>query len=222
MDHTASGSDAYSYIVLPGASAVATARIAEQSPLRVIARTGVVHAARHETTGRWAAAFFDAGTASFVTASQPCAVAVEELADQLVVTLSDPTQLSSSIVLELDIKPSSVLSADPGLDVSRQNGRTRITADVNGTQGASKSVRLRYVLTPELVSERLKDMNKAGLLGKEPYKQLDEILTRIITPARTSTGASFLTTLEGLKAVVDTTTYAELQDLGSRLLARLP
>ncbi|MDP9933975.1 hyaluronate lyase [Paenarthrobacter nicotinovorans] len=221
LDHTESGSDSYAYLVLPGASASATAHVAEQSSVRVIARTGVVHAARHESAGRWAAAFFDAGTASFVTASQACAVAVEELADQLVVTLSDPTQLSSSIVLELDIKPSAVLSADPGVDVSRQNGRTRITADVNGTLGSSKSVRLRYVLTPELVSERLKDMNKAGLLGKEPYKQLDEVLARIITPTRTSTGASFLTTLEGLKAVIDTATYTELEDLGSRLLARL-
>ncbi|UXM93634.1 hypothetical protein [Paenarthrobacter sp. JL.01a] len=157
-----------------------------------------------------------------MTASQPCAIAVEELADQLVITLSDPTQLSSSIVLELDIRPSAVLSADPGVEVSRQNGRTRITADVNGTLGASKSVRLRYVLTPELVSERLKDMNKAGLLSKEPYKQLDEAVAGMIAPARKGSGASFLAIVEGLKSLIDATTYRELEDLGSRLLARLP
>lgn len=219
IDHAASETDAYAYIVLPGASAETTGRFATQPPVRVIARNGTVHAAREEAAGRWAAAFFEAGSASILTATQPCAVAVEELADQLVVTLSDPTQQSTSVVLDLDIRPSKVLAADPGITVSQTKGRTRITADVSNTSGASKTVRLGYVLTTEAVADRFKELNQNGLLAKEPYKQLDGALKKL----GSSDGLTNLkATLMDWQSRIAPAPYAELEDLVSRLTARMP
>ncbi len=78
LDHTAAGTDSYAYTMIPNATKKETAEHAQNPTVRVLSQTAAVHAARHEPSGRTAATFFAAGSASFITAAQPCAVVVEE------------------------------------------------------------------------------------------------------------------------------------------------
>ncbi|HEU5222066.1 MAG TPA: polysaccharide lyase 8 family protein [Candidatus Lumbricidophila sp.] len=223
LDHTAAGTDAYSYVVLPNATTEATAAFAAQPTVRVVAQASSVHAARQRPTGRFAATFFEAGSASFVTAAQPSAVAVEELADELIVSISDPTQTSSTVTIDLDIESADVIAADAGVSVVRVGATTRVIADVSATPGASSTVRIRYVLTADNVAERIKTMNKDGLLEKKPYLELADRLKDLQKAIRKGTelGTPFLETLESLRAEISEVTYAQIEDLGSRLVARI-
>ncbi|UVJ39484.1 polysaccharide lyase 8 family protein [Arthrobacter sp. CJ23] len=226
LDHTKSATDTYSYIVLPNATVDSTKQYAAQSPIRVLSQTGATHSARHEPSGRWAATFFAAGSVSFVTAAQACAVGIEEQDAEMIVTVSDPTQTSTSVVIDLDIESGDVLSADPGITTTRVNGKTRISADVADAVGASRTVRIRYALTPENVSDRLREMNKSGALAKEPYKRLEDQLKsfqKSLLKSQTAQEnlAGLRTTLVELTSQIDPTEFRQIDDLVSRLTARV-
>jgi len=223
LDHTASGTDAYGYVVLPNASADSTRQYAGQSPIRILAQAETVHAARHETSGRWAATFFAAGSASYATAAQPCALAIEELDTEIVITLSDPTQTSTEVVIDLGIASGPVLSADPGVTASRVRGKTRITADVADAIGASRTIRIGYVFTVEMAAERLKELNASGALAKQPYQILSDLLKDLERSNQQATAlAAFRAALAKLESQIGPAEYAQIEDLASRLVARTP
>ncbi|MGC7152883.1 polysaccharide lyase 8 family protein [Paenarthrobacter ureafaciens] len=222
IDHTKSSTDAYSYIILPKYPASATEDYAAEQPIRVVAQNEAVHAARHEPTGRWAATFFTPGSASIVSALQPCAVAIEEQSDQMIISVSDPTQTAGTITINLDVEPGSVLAADPGVTLTKVKGRVRITADVSAAGGSSRSITLRYTLTLDNVAERLQEMNKSGSLAKAPYQDLTDRLRNMQKSKHNGTEAlaAFRDALTASKSLINPAIYAQIEDLASRLVAR--
>ena len=230
LDHGAEGTDSYGYVLLPLASAQSTRSYAEQPPVCIVQRSAVAHAARHETTGRLGIAFFTAGRASFVTALQACAVAIEERESELVVSLSDPTQCASSLVLELDLEldlhAPGLSSAGAGITLSQTAGKTRIHVDVSTATGASLTIRLRYALTPIVLRKRLRALREAGTLTSASHLALESCLDRLEKAVLEGDGAlaqlaCFRQHLRELAPVVEPCAHAELSDLASRLVARL-
>lgn len=60
------------------------------------------------------------------------------------VALSDPTQLRSSVVLDLAQRGLSVVSADPGVGAAPTGDGIRITADTAGRHGATLNLTLKW------------------------------------------------------------------------------
>lgn len=228
LDHEAEGSDSYGYVLLPLANAESTRGYAERPPMSIVQRSAVAHAARHETTGRLGIAFFTAGRASFVTAMQACAVAIDERDSELVVSLSDPTQCASSLVLELDLELEvpGLLSAGDGITLSQTAGKTRIHVDVATATGASRSISFRYALTPAALRKRLRALREARALTSASHVVLEGCLDGLENAVLEGGGAlaqlaCFRQRLSELAPVVEPCAHAELSDLASRLVARL-
>lgn len=226
LDHGAEGTDSYGYVVLPLASAETTRSYAEQSPVCIVQRSAVAHAARHEATGRLGIAFFTAGRASFVTALQACSVAIEERDSELVVSVSDPTQCASILVLELDLEAPELLSAGDGITLSQTAGKTRLHVDVATATGASRSISFRYALTPAALRKRLRALREARALASAAHVVLEGCLDGLENAVLEGDGAlaqlaCFRQRLSELAPVVEPCAHDELRDLASRLVARL-
>ena len=226
LEHGTAGADHYGYVLLPKATAEQTRAYAQKLPIRVVERSATVHAARHETFGKLGVAFFTAGTTSFITAQQPCAVIVEETDTELRLSVSDPTQLASTVVLDLDITGAETVSADDGVTITKNGSATRISVDVANAAGSSRSARIKYVLSPTIVRERLLRDYDAGKLTKPLYDDLDKWLKKLAHADRKSRESQEY--LDGFKAQIassqqnlDPATYSAMQDLASRLVARI-
>ena len=62
---------------------------------------------------------------------------------QTVISVSDPTQLTPTVILDLGINATSVVSADEGVEVALSAGSARITVNTLNAKGATFSVTLK-------------------------------------------------------------------------------
>lgn len=125
------------------ASAERTRMWSSAPPVKLVARSTAVHAVRRCADGLLAANFWGAGTAQEVTADGPASVLVRPEGKTVTVSLSDPTQLRSSVVLDLARRNLSVVSADPGIAVAPTGTGIRITADTTELHGATLDLTLK-------------------------------------------------------------------------------
>lgn len=110
--------------------------------MRLVADSTAVHAVRRCADGLFAANFWTAGTAQDLTSDGPASVLVRPDGKTVTVSLSDPTQLRSSVVLHLAQRGLTVVSADPGVSVSATATGIRITADTAERHGATLTLTL--------------------------------------------------------------------------------
>ncbi|WP_326665785.1 polysaccharide lyase 8 family protein [Streptomyces sp. NBC_00385] len=144
QDHgTAPQGAGYFWLQAPMASAERTRMWSSAPPVKLVARSTAVHAVRRCADGLLAANFWGAGTAQEVTADGPASVLVRPEGKTVTVSLSDPTQLRSSVVLDLARRNLSVVSADPGIAVAPTGTGIRITADTTELHGATLDLTLK-------------------------------------------------------------------------------
>ncbi|MFJ8858057.1 polysaccharide lyase beta-sandwich domain-containing protein [Streptomyces sp. NPDC102451] len=98
---------------------------------------------RRPSDGLLAANFWSAGTAQELTCDGPASVLVRPEGRTVTVALSDPTQLRSSVVLDLDRPGLRVAAADPGVRATATGRGLRITADTAGLHGATLNLTLK-------------------------------------------------------------------------------
>lgn len=144
QDHgTAPEEAGYFWLQAPMASAERTKHWSSAPPVKLVARSTAVHAIRRCADGLLAANFWDAGTAQELTADGPASVLVRPEGKTVTVSLSDPTQLRSSVVLDLARRNLSVVSAAPGITVAATGTGIRITADTTELHGATLDLTLK-------------------------------------------------------------------------------
>ncbi|WP_327328900.1 polysaccharide lyase 8 family protein [Streptomyces sp. NBC_01208] len=144
QDHgTAPDGAGYFWLQAPAASAARTRQLSSAPPVRPVSRSTAVHAVRRSADGLLAANFWTAGTAQELTCDGPASVLVRPEGRTLTVALSDPTQLRSSVVLDLDRPGLEVATADPGVRAARTGRGLRITADTAGLHGATLTLTLK-------------------------------------------------------------------------------
>ncbi|WP_329542912.1 polysaccharide lyase 8 family protein [Streptomyces sp. NBC_01358] len=144
QDHGAAPEGAgYFWLQAPMASAERTKRWSSAPPVKLVARSTAVHAVRRCADGLLAANFWGAGTAQELTADGPASVLVRPEGKTVTVSLSDPTQLRSSVVLDLARRDLSVVSADAGITVAPTGTGIRITADTAELHGATLDLTLK-------------------------------------------------------------------------------
>ncbi|MFE9858114.1 polysaccharide lyase 8 family protein [Streptomyces sp. NPDC005780] len=144
QDHgTAPEGAGYFWLQAPMASAERTKQWSSAPPVKLVARSAAVHAVRRCADGLLAANFWGAGTAQELTADGPASVLVRPEGKTVTVSLSDPTQLRSSVVLDLARRNLSVVSAGPGITVAPTGTGIRITADTTELHGATLDLTLK-------------------------------------------------------------------------------
>jgi hyaluronate lyase len=168
LDHgvgnTSSGkldSNKYFYAYLPESDVTKTNEYAQDADVDLLSISGS-HAVIEKKLGIVACNFFgNNGTLNLTASGMPnysaitsltsvstdraCSVMVTKNTDgSYTVSVSDPTQLSSSIKLDVAISGiSQVVSADNGISATVENGVAKITANTNGSMGATFSITLK-------------------------------------------------------------------------------
>ncbi|HEV8559904.1 MAG TPA: polysaccharide lyase family 8 super-sandwich domain-containing protein [Actinophytocola sp.] len=141
---------AYAYLLLPGATASATATRAATPQVSILANSATVQAITDSATGITAANFYAAGTAGPITVSAPCSVLVRESGGTLRVAVADPTRAAATITVTITgAAPSSqsiehstgytTATGDPQISVLALNPIT-LLAEVGGTRGGSRTI----------------------------------------------------------------------------------
>ncbi|MFF8711870.1 polysaccharide lyase 8 family protein [Streptomyces sp. NPDC015184] len=135
VDHGTSPADArYSYVLLPGASAVATAAWARSRPVRIVADDATAQAVEVRRAGLTAVNFWGAGTAAGITASGPASVLVQHHGGQVRVAVADPGRTLTTLSVELPFPVRSVVDADASVSVA-PGRRPVLTVAVGGSRG---------------------------------------------------------------------------------------
>ncbi|MFD6432766.1 polysaccharide lyase 8 family protein [Streptomyces venezuelae] len=143
LDHGVSPSAAsYAYVLLPGASAAATAVWALSSPVRVVANDSDVQAVEARRVGLLAAHFWAPGRAGGLSSSGPCTVLVRRGRGGVSVAVADPGRTGSTVDVELPFPVRGVVRADDTVAV-RPGRRGVVTVRVGGSRGHTHVAELR-------------------------------------------------------------------------------
>ncbi|MFG3527574.1 polysaccharide lyase 8 family protein [Streptomyces sp. NPDC047917] len=134
-DHGASPTDArYAYVLLPGASAAATAVWSASRPVRILADDSAAQAVEVRRAGLTAVNFWGAGTVAGITSSGPASVLVRRHGPRIRVAVADPGRTLTTLSVELPFRVRAVATADDS--VSLVPGRRPVlTVAVGGSRG---------------------------------------------------------------------------------------
>lgn len=111
--------------------------------MELVSDSTAVHAVRRRADGLLAANFWTAGASQELSADGPASVLVRPEGRTVTVALSDPTQLRSSVVVDLARRGLTVAAADPGVRATATGRGIRITADTANLHGATLNLTLK-------------------------------------------------------------------------------
>ncbi|MEU0373534.1 polysaccharide lyase family 8 super-sandwich domain-containing protein [Streptomyces sp. NPDC006283] len=142
FDHGVSPSAAsYAYVLLPGASAVATGVWHHARPVRVLANNAAVQAVEARRDGLLAAHFWQADTIDGLSSSGPGTVLVRRHRGGVSVSVADPGRTVETLTVELPFRVERVVRADDTVTVV-PGRRPVLTVRVGGSRGHSHTADL--------------------------------------------------------------------------------
>ncbi|MFE6157574.1 polysaccharide lyase 8 family protein [Streptomyces sp. NPDC056486] len=143
LDHGVSpAASSYAYVLLPGASATATAAWSLSRPVRVVANNATAQAVEARRHGLVAAHFWQPGSAAGMTASGPCTVLARRGGDGISLAVADPGRTGTTVTLELPFPVRKVVRADDTVTVT-PGRRALVTVRVAGSRGHTHTAHLR-------------------------------------------------------------------------------
>ncbi|WP_327657958.1 polysaccharide lyase 8 family protein [Streptomyces sp. NBC_00483] len=135
FDHGPSPESAsYAYVLLPGATAAATATWSRSTPVRVRTNNATVQAVESPRLGLLAAHFWAAGSVDGLRADGPGTVLVRRRDDGITVAVSDPGRTGTTLSVELPFAVRHVVRADDTVSVT-PGRRPVVTVRVAGSRG---------------------------------------------------------------------------------------
>jgi hyaluronate lyase len=150
-------SGSYAYVLLPGMNATQTQAYRNSPDVTILKQDGNVHAVKESTTGMIAANFWTNSTQSFNVGSYTPWLTSDSKASVLATDhqvsgtwytdlwAADPTtENTGTMTLTLGYLVASVVSADPGVTVTRltATNQTQISINANGSRGKTFHVQL--------------------------------------------------------------------------------
>jgi hyaluronate lyase len=153
------GQPDYAYLLLPNASEGATRAAADAPGMRIEANTAQAAAVYLPQHGVYAANLWQAGSAprdgqAYVSSTGPAALVLERSVNQLVLTISDPTQQQPSLELTVQQAVGATVSLSPGVTVLSTRPLLRLRIDTAGAAGAG--FRAEFSLPMPQVGAQLK------------------------------------------------------------------
>ncbi|WP_409341700.1 polysaccharide lyase family 8 super-sandwich domain-containing protein [Paenibacillus sp. MBLB4367] len=149
FDHGVNPANAsYSYVLLPNKDAAATELYSRNPSVEIVSETNEVHAVKETSLGITAANFWQAGTADFITASNPASVMVKETNGELKLAVSDPTQKQGVITIELNKRELSVVGKDDTVEVVQTSPTIKVNVNVSGSIGKTHVVTFKDTVAP--------------------------------------------------------------------------
>ncbi|MWA15012.1 polysaccharide lyase 8 family protein [Streptomyces sp. BA2] len=143
LDHGVSpAASSYAYVLLPGASATATAVWARSRPVRIVANNATAQAVEARRHGLLTAHFWGPGSAAGITASGPCTVITRRGGDGISLAVADPGRTGTTVTLELPFPVRKVVRADDTVTVA-PGRRPVATVRVEGSRGHTHTAHLR-------------------------------------------------------------------------------
>ncbi|MFB8085222.1 polysaccharide lyase 8 family protein [Streptomyces sp. NPDC055992] len=135
LDHGTSPAGAgYAYVLLPGASAAATAVWSASRPVRIVANDATAQAVEDRRTGLTAVHFWAAGTAAGITASGPATVLVRRRGGRVSVAVADPGRSGTSVTVGLPFAVREATETDDTVELT-PGRKPLLTVAVGGTRG---------------------------------------------------------------------------------------
>ena len=131
----------YSYVVLPKKTAEQTAAYAENPDVEIISNTDALQAAKEKSLNITGMVFWEAGTCEDITVSQPLILMCGRSDETYQLKISDPTKKLESAVVTVD-GLYKVSESDSRCSVTTSNGKTIISANLEGSKGRTLSVKL--------------------------------------------------------------------------------
>ncbi|MFJ8950771.1 polysaccharide lyase 8 family protein [Streptomyces sp. NPDC102381] len=142
FDHGPSPESAsYAYVLLPGATAAATATWSRSTPVRVRTNSATVQAVESPRLGLLAAHFWAAGSVDGLRADGPGTVLVRRRDDGITVAVSDPGRTGTTLSVELPFAVRRVVRTDDTVSVT-PGRRPVVTVRVAGSRGHTHTVDL--------------------------------------------------------------------------------
>ena len=142
IDHGTRPTDAtYAYVMLPDMSKANVAKYSENPDIEILSNTALISAVREKKLGMTGIAFWEGGQKIAVggvamTAADACAVMLTEgESNAYTLSVSEPTQIRSSVTLTLDGVWS--VTGDSHITAKTVGGNTVITVNTAGALGAT-------------------------------------------------------------------------------------
>ncbi len=148
LDHgTAPAQQTYAYVMMPGATASATAAYAAAPVITLSENSGSAQYAYGTFSGSTVhgAVFWNDGTYSsgLMTANTSAFVFLRQTSTAIDIAVADPTEArTANIVVTVNIANSGVHAADPSITVTRTATSATLTFNPTGTKGQSRTVTL--------------------------------------------------------------------------------
>lgn len=144
LDHgTNPSGSAYSYLVAPGASLTRTKELARHPSFLILRNTSSAQAILNPSLALTLANFWAPDRVADLQAETPCSVIRRVRGRELVLAISDPTQLATSVNLTVLRPGLRVVAADPGITTTHTSSSTKITVDTTAAAGATRHLTLR-------------------------------------------------------------------------------
>ncbi len=147
FDHgTNPTSGSYAYALLPNATSSATNAYASNPEFTVLENSAEAQGVAESTLGLKMIQFWQnqAKTVSGVTSDSLSSVVVRETADELTVSVADPTEAKNGVIaIELAAAAVCAVEIDPAITVQQLSPNIQLTVDVGGAKGKSHIVKLK-------------------------------------------------------------------------------
>ncbi|MEV1019665.1 polysaccharide lyase 8 family protein [Streptomyces sp. NPDC050264] len=134
-------SASYAYVLLPGATAAATAVWSRSRPVRIVASDGTVQAVESPRLGLLAAHFWAAGAVGGLRTDGPGTVLVRRHGHGVTVAVADPGRTTATLAVELPFPVRRLVSADDTISVA-PGRRPVLTVQVGGSRGQTHTAEL--------------------------------------------------------------------------------
>lgn len=164
FDHGYNPTDgSYQYVLLPNRSSAQVGAYAGNPSVIVLENSAAVHAVKEKNLNIVGANFWtdSTRTVDLITCNRRASVMVQDNpGSSVIAAVSDPTQVGSSVQIEIARKAYSVVARDPEISVTQLSPTIKFTVNVSGKRG--KTFEVKFSTDPD---DGPPPERKIGLIG---------------------------------------------------------
>lgn len=136
----------YAYVLLPNKTSLQTETYSKNPNISILANTSTVQAVKEKNLNIIGANFWNAGSVEGIKAANTCSIMIkDDRKGRVDISVSDPTQTQSEIVLEFEFEVRAVIEKDPEITIVNRAGGTLIRINTVDSLGRSYALKLEKI-----------------------------------------------------------------------------